>query len=382
MSTQNATDKRAQELTILNTIAQELNSSIDIDDALQAALAQVANLLSLETGWVWLLHPETGESYLAAAQNLPPALVDNPEEMEGGCYCLDTFQTGDLEGAANVNVVSCSRLKWLRDGTAGLRYHASIPLYAHGNKLGVLNVASQDWRELADAELRLLYTIGDMLGIAVERARLYDHSVHLGAAEERNRLAREMHDTLAQELAGLTLQLESADALLDSHGNPALIRQIIQNALNVTRTSLEEVQRSVLDLRAAPLEGKTLPSALADLAADLATANQLDICYAETGAQRPLSARIEVGLYRIAQEGLRNIIQHAQAQNVTLDLIMTPDQIQLILHDDGRGFHIDAVPEDCFGLISINERAKLLEGHLIIESCPGEGTRLEVVIPS
>ncbi len=105
------------------------------------------------------------------------------------------------------NVVTCSRLKNLVDGTDGLRYHASIPLYAHGKQLGVLNVASTDWRELSQEDLQLLYTVGDLLGIAVERARLFARSAHLGALEERNRLARELHDTLAQ---GLTADRASA----------------------------------------------------------------------------------------------------------------------------------------------------------------------------
>jgi hypothetical protein len=126
--------RRNRELSILNSIAQALNRSVDLDQALKAALAQVADLLDLRTGWIWLLHEETGESYLAAAQNLPPGLANNPRRMEGSCYCLDTYRAGDLDGAANVNVITCSRLRSLVDGTGGLRYHASIPLYALGGE--------------------------------------------------------------------------------------------------------------------------------------------------------------------------------------------------------------------------------------------------------
>src|SRR5439155_15072077 len=134
-----------------------------------------------------------------------------PRRMTGSCYCLDTYRKGDLQGAANVNVVACSRLEALVDGTNGLAYHASVPLYAHGKRVGVLNVASPDWRELSAEELRILYTVGDLLSIAVERARLFAKSTQLGAAEERNRLAREIHDTLAQGLSAISLQLETAD---------------------------------------------------------------------------------------------------------------------------------------------------------------------------
>jgi two-component system NarL family sensor kinase len=120
--------RRNHELSILNAIAQALNGSVDLAQAVHTALARVTELLDLQTGWVWLLHEETGQSYLAAAQNLPPVLAQNPRKMEGSCYCLRTYRDGDLEGAANVNVVECSRLSGLVDGTDGLRYHSSIPL--------------------------------------------------------------------------------------------------------------------------------------------------------------------------------------------------------------------------------------------------------------
>ena len=91
--------RRNRELSILNAIAEALNREVDLDRALQATLAQVADLLDLQTGWIWLIHEETGQSYLAAAQNLPPALADNPARMEGRCYCLDTYQQDDPDGA-------------------------------------------------------------------------------------------------------------------------------------------------------------------------------------------------------------------------------------------------------------------------------------------
>jgi two-component system NarL family sensor kinase len=314
--------RRNYELTILNAIAQALNRSVDLDQALHAALAQVAELLDLRTGWIWLLHEDTGESYLAAAQNLPPALADSPRRMEGTCYCLDTYRAGDLEGAANVNVVTCSRLWGLVDGTEGLRYHASIPLYAHEKQLGVLNVASADWRGLSPEDLRLLHTVGDMLSIAIERARLFARSVQLGAAEERNRLAREIHDTLAQGLSAIALHLETADALLEAAADLKKVREAIHRALALTRANLEEARRSVLDLRAAPLEGRSLTEALAELAKDWEANSEWQVEYEVVGGHRPLPLRVEVGLYRIAQEALTNIAQHAAARRVTLSLVM------------------------------------------------------------
>jgi two-component system NarL family sensor kinase len=373
--------RRNYELTILNAIAQALNSSVDLDQALHAALAQVAELLDLRTGWIWLLHEDTGESYLAAAQNLPPALADSPRRMEGTCYCLDTYRAGDLEGAANVNVVTCSRLWGLVDGTEGLRYHASIPLYAHEKQLGVLNVASADWRGLSPEDLRLLHTVGDMLSIVIERARLFARSVQLGAAEERNRLAREIHDTLAQGLSAIALHLETADALFEAAADLEKVREAVHRALALTRANLEEARRSVLDLRAAPLEGRSLTEALAELAKDWEASSEWQVEYEVVGGHRPLPLRVEVGLYRIAQEALTNLDQHADARRVTLSLVMTPGQVRLMVEDDGRGFDPPQVPTGRYGLIGLNERARLLGGALELESSPGVGTRVEVIVP-
>ena len=374
-------ERRNRELSILNAFARQLNAQVDLKRALQTALSQVAELLDLRTGWVWLLHEESGQSYLAAAQNLPPALAEAPWRMEGTCYCLDTFRAGDLAGAANVNVVTCSRLKYLIDGTGGLRYHASIPLYAHGRQLGVLNVASADWRELSSDDLQLLYTIGDLLSIAVERARLFERSAHLGALEERNRLARELHDTLAQSLTAIALQLESADVLLET-GAPASATSIaVRRALELTRASLEEARRSVQDLRAAPLESRTLAEALAALVAAVQSPKGPHASFEVIGAARPLPARVEVGLFRIAQEALNNVVQHARARHCRVLLTTTPDEVRLMVADDGAGFDPDDVAAGRFGLLGLNERARLLHGQLRLETSSGEGTCVEVVVP-
>lgn len=381
LSEQNILKQRNRELSILNTIAENLNRSVDLDETLRGTLAQVVELFDLQTGWVWLLEEETGEAYLAAAQNLPPALTKKPERMEGSCYCLDTFKTGDLNGAANVNVITCSRLKWLSEGTGGLRYHASIPLYAHGKELGVLNVASRDWRELAPEELRLIYTIGDLLGIAIERARLFQQSAQAGAIEERSRLAREIHDTLAQGLTGIALHLETADALLDAKGGLTTIQGYIQQALKMTRASLDEARRSVLDLRAIPLENHTLAEALQALAESYQTKLNLKVVFSAVGKHYPLPVQVETGLYRVAQEALTNIQKHAEARRIILHLATTPDQVQLSISDDGHGFDPEKLPPGRFGLIGLNERVKLLGGQFHLQSSPGKGTRVEVIVP-
>ncbi len=373
--------RRNRELTILNQIAEALNRSIDLDQALRSALAQVAELLDLQTGWIWLLDEHSAQPYLAAAQNLPPGLIRNPQLMEGSCYCLDTYRAGDLDGAANVNVLTCSRLRKLISGTGGLRYHASIPLYAHGKQLGVLNVASPDWRQLSAQDLRLLYTVGDLLSIAIERARLFSHSAEFGAAEERSRLAREIHDTLAQGLAGIALKLETADALLESGAPAQRVQDFLRQALDLARSNLDEARRSVMDLRAAPLEGRTLDEALQALAENNAAKAGLPVTFTASGAARPLPARIEMGVYRVAQEAVNNAIQHARPQHIRLHLTFAPDHLQLTVEDDGLGFDPSGSIEGHFGLLGLSERIRLLGGSLSVESAPDQGTQVTARIP-
>ncbi len=385
MSPETDTDKlhrRNRELSILNTIAEALNHEVELSQSLETTLAKVTELFDLQTGWIWLLREETGQPYLAVAHNLPPALANTPRRMEGSCYCLDTYQEGEMSGASNVSVIACSRLKGLGGGTDGLRYHASIPLYAHGKPLGILNVVSADWRELSPDDLRLLYTVGDLLSIAIERTRLFAKSMEAGAAEERNRLAREIHDTLAQGLAAIALQLETADALLDSGASTDRAQKAVHQALSLARANLEEARRSVLDLRAAPLEGRTLGDALAVLVREYNTKWNMKIKFHMTGENRSLPIRIESGLYRIAQEALTNVVRHAKARHVNVQFTVAGSSVNLVVQDDGVGFDPALVSRGHYGIIGMNERTRLLGGTLQLESSLGSGTRLAVTVKS
>ena len=371
------------ELSVLNAIARELNRSVNLDQALRFTLSQVAELLGLRTGWIWLVRESSPEPYLAAAQNLPPVLADEPRRMDGSgyCYCLDTYKKGDLGGAANVNVLTCSRLDGLVDGTDGLRYHASIPLYAGEKKLGVMNVASPAWRGLGTEDLQLLNTVGDLLSIALERARLFERSARLGAVEERNRLAREIHDTLAQNLTATGLQIESAEALLEADADPEKVRATLDRALSLTRSNLDEARRSVLDLRAAPLEDRSLPEALRDLVGRWESETGVSTRFRSVNGSRPLPPGVEAALYRVCGEALANVARHADAGRVTVRLVSTPGSVGLLVEDDGRGFDPAGVPEGRHGILGMTERVAVLGGVLRVDSGPGSGTRVEATLP-
>ncbi|GAB5492046.1 MAG: sensor histidine kinase [Phototrophicaceae bacterium] len=366
-----------RDLTILNRIAEALNREVDLMRALQVALANIVELFSLDTGWIYLIDEQDKKFFTASTIGLPPALADHPRRLAGRCHCIDTYLEGDMDGAANINAITCTRLKDLKEGTEGLRYHASIPLYAQEKRLGILNVASTDWREITDDELRMLHTVGDLMSIAIERARLFQRSVEHGAITERNRIAREIHDTIAQGLAAIALKLETVDVMLENDTEAYKIRQVISKTLDITRDNLEEARRSVIDLRAAPLEGKTLPEAIQALIANARLLGTIDVI----GSSPPLSVRVSSGLYRIAQEAITNVKKHAKAQSVQIQLILTPERVRLVIEDDGVGFDLrTANKEGHFGLIGLKERAKLLNGTMDIVSCVGSGTVIETSI--
>ncbi len=244
----------------------------------------------------------------------------------------------------------------------------------------MLNVAGSNWRELSDADLRLLHTIGDLLSITVERARLFARSRQLGIAEERGRLAREIHDTLGQNLAAITLQLETADALFEAGAGADELSTVIRKTLDLSRGGLLEARRSILDLRAVPLEGRSVFEAVQALIDGFRERSALTVTYVPVGANYPIPTRVEVGVFRIAQEALANCEQHAEADNILVELAATTGALHLLVADDGHGFRPETVPAERYGLVGINERVRLLGGQLDLRSGVA-GTRLQITIP-
>jgi two-component system, NarL family, sensor kinase len=370
------------ELEIVGKVAEALSTSPTVQQALERTLELVTGLLRLETGWVWLVDPDTGHIYAAAARNLPPYLQE-PVRMSGvSCWCISEFHDGSLS-PTNVDVMECSRLRPAvrerkNELTGGLAHHATIPLTFQGRQLGIMNITAPAMRKLTAAELRLLGTIGLQVGIAIERARLAEESAMLVRADERSRLAREIHDTLAQGLAALTLQIETAMQHVGQ--NPDRVRERLEKALATARESLEEARRSVTTLRGGATAGKPLSQALAALAREFTSDSGIRVSFEGRG-DCSLDAVTEAELLRIAQQAVTNVRQHAHATTATVTLECSRKQVTLTIEDNGAGFDPKRVPVERHGLVGMRERAHEVGGVLQISSSRRKGTRIVVKVP-
>lgn len=297
------------------------------------------------------------------------------------CWCLELFRSGQLT-ARNIDVVECSRLApavRTRQAalTGGLRCHASVPLYAGERPLGVMNLAMHDWRRLTRQELDLLTTIADQVGVAIERARLGEQSIEHARADERSRIARDLHDTLAQGFTAVALHIEAGLSRLERRDRAA---PALRKALDAARQSLDEARRSIRTLRASSLENRTLPEALAALSreftADTGVRVRLDI--SDVG---PIPGDVESEVFRIAGEALTNIRKHANARDASVRLERVRGRLRLIVSDTGTGFRVRGAHRRGFGLAGIEDRAHLVGGRASIRSAPGRGTTVTVTIP-
>ncbi len=201
----------------------------------------------------------------------------------------------------------------------------------------------------------------------------------LATTRERNRVARELHDTLAHAQSGLAVQLEGIDALWNVDQERAY--QMLHQAISTIRSSMNETRQAIQALRLSPLEDFGLWLAIEELAKSVASRTQIEVETFQKGDMDNLSPDIELAIYRVAQEGLSNIVRHAHANYVNVSLQRDFGRILLTISDNGRGFDMDgAKAENKFGLQGMQERIESLGGQLTIQSAPGKGTIVRVEI--
>jgi signal transduction histidine kinase/sugar lactone lactonase YvrE len=200
--------------------------------------------------------------------------------------------------------------------------------------------------------------------------------------EERARLAREIHDTLAQGFVGISNQLDAVSLMLNGHID--LARTHLELARKMARHSLTEARRSVMELRASALEGQDLPAALSEAARQWTAGSPVQVHVDVAGSSRKLPEEMEQHLLRIAQEAVTNTVKHARARQVEIRLALEPRRLSMVVSDDGEGFEQSEAFSEIgghFGLLGMRERAERLGGELHLASQPGQGTKVEVTVP-
>jgi signal transduction histidine kinase/ligand-binding sensor domain-containing protein len=204
---------------------------------------------------------------------------------------------------------------------------------------------------------------------------------HAAILEERHRIARDIHDTLAQGFAGISVQLEAIAHMLIV--SPERVKDHINLARDLVRTSLREARKTVLDLRSSVLEKDDLVTTLTTMTKQLGT--DLDVQVTITGTPYQLPKIIEHNLLRISQECITNTVKHAQASRLQINLCFESNYINLYIKDDGCGINLSTSPftrTGHFGLIGIKERVEKLGGKLLLDTAPGKGTKYEISIPT
>jgi signal transduction histidine kinase len=257
-----------------------------------------------------------------------------------------------------------------------------VPLVQGDMPVGQVSINSTERRRYRPEDLDLALALAQQVTLAIQLGHLAQRGEDAAVLEERNRMAREIHDTLAQGFTGIVVQLEAAEDTLTTE--PDAAQAHLDRARALARDSLAEARRSVWALRPRALEGGDLAGAL-DLAAQALTAGTPTRAAVHVhGVPRPLPPDLAGHLLRIGQEALTNAVRHAAARQVAIDLTYDPAAVGLRVRDDGRGFD-PAAPAPAagggLGLPGMRERAAGMGGTLTLTSAPGAGTEVRVQVP-
>jgi DNA-binding NarL/FixJ family response regulator/signal transduction histidine kinase len=371
-------------LEALNAIGRLIASSLEITDVFGTFATETQRLLRHDR--------------LSAHVLTPDGLVDELFAAAGD-HALEAFSPGErrpVEASLPARVALEDR-PFLADdlpsdpriaGDAGLvvprnaRSWLSVPLRSNGRAFGALNFSARAPAVYTQADIPRAQQIADQLATYLDLVRLHRQERDLAVAEERARLAREIHDTLTQDLSLLVLQLQ---ALERTAGLPPSVQAEVAATTEQAHLLLQEARRSVWDLAPSPLEGRDLATALEEELDRFCEATHVVGRMSITGTPRPIAPAIEAGLFRIAQEALANARKHAQAHRIALRLHYDAETVLLTVEDDGQGFDpslgATASASGGFGLTSMRERAHVFGGALDVKSTPGRGTRVTARLP-
>ncbi|HUT56853.1 MAG TPA: GAF domain-containing protein [Phycisphaerae bacterium] len=367
---------RTRELSALYEVAAVASTSLDLETILQNSLDRVLAVIEIEVGAVHLYDEATGTLRLAAQRGVPPHLITAIESVP----ITDSLAGQVVESAEPLVVpdVATGLRPLLAVPAGGSRAYVGAPMRAKGRVLGVLSVVGRTGRQFGEDDVTLLSSIADQVGVAVENARLYQQAEQLAVVKERERLARELHDSVTQSLYSLML-LAEAGRQLAAAGDFDRIAGYLERLNEISQQALKEMRLLVYELRPLALSREGLVGALQQRLDAVEKRAGVDArLLVEGESQLPASA--EEALYRIAQEALNNALKHAVPTRVTVRIQSADDRVTLEVVDDGVGFDPSAIADrGGMGLISIRERVEKIGGTVEILSKPGEGTSVRVV---
>lgn len=379
--------ERAHELAALHEIAGIVSRSLDLKDILNAAVNKAMEMMQMEVGTAYSL--EDGDQpdeekllVLAAHHGLSAEFfqrVGSRRVRGTGIQVAAEARQPVTWLAANYPDLSIRQALEIE----GVQQVINVPLFAKGHLVGAFNLGTHHERPVTPEEMSLLSSIGQQVAVAVENARLYDQAEQSAAIAERHRLSRELHDSVTQSLYSVTMYAEAAVRLLAS-GDTAMASDHLRELRDTAQEALREMRLLIFELR---------PPVLAKIGLAAALQARLDSVEARGGIQTKLHVdgeqdreqlphTTEEELYHIAQEALNNVLKHANAQHVWVHLRFSEAETFMSIRDDGIGFAATATAHGGLGLASLKERAEKIRANLEIESTPGTGTEIRVVVPA
>jgi PAS domain S-box-containing protein len=385
-------EERTRELTTLLDISRNVASTLELQPLLGLILDQLHAVMEYSGATIFTLQgdelaildyrgPITAEqarrirfSLSQAAANR--AVIEQREPVIIGDVRGDTPLARAFQAAAGAEL----------DTTyAYVHCWMGVPLMIKEWVIGMLSLDHGVPHYYTPHHARLALAIASQAAIAIENARLYEQAQALAAMEERQKLARELHDSVSQALYGIALGARTARTMLDrapaaEGAAPPALAEPLDYVLLLAEAGLAEMRALIFELRPESLQLEGLVAALTKQAASLRARHSLDV-HARLGEEPDVPLEVKEALYRIAQEALHNTVKHARARQVDVWLDQTGQGVTLELRDDGQGFDAHASFPGHLGLQSMRERATRLGGTLEIESAPGQGTRIRVHLP-
>lgn len=370
--------ERTRELATLYDVTAVASESLDLKVILEHSLRRVQETLPCRAGAIHLLDQVEKVLHLAVQQGIPPDLVAqlDPLPVDSGPV---SYMLEQGEPVVIADLATDPRAPRLA-GAGSFQVYIGAPMRARGRALGVLSIFGAADQQFSTEDVALLASVADHVGVAVENAQLRQQAEQAATLEERERLARELHDSVTQSLFSLTLFAEAARGLAES-GRLDQIKQPLSDIGTTTRQALKDMRLLLYELRPAALEEEGLVGALR---------RRLDAVEKRAGVEGrvltdtwlELPTAVEDELYHIAQEALNNALQHAGATSVTVHLHTEGEYVILEISDNGVGFDLDvARNHGGMGLTNMRKRAEKLGGTLTIFTQPGQGTRVQVKLP-